>query len=128
MIYSLKCIRILKILKDNFQGGVKGQMASNKLRIYLKAYDHTLLDQSAKKIAEVAKKSGAEITGPMPLPTKIRKYTVLRSVHVNKDSREQFEMRVHRRMVEINNSTQKTIASLTSVNLPAGVGIEIKQI
>ena len=101
-------------------------MASNKLRIYLKAYDHTLLDQSAKKIAEVAKKSGAEIAGPMPLPTKIRKYTVLRSV--NKDSREQFEMRVHRRMVEINNSTQKTIASLTAVNLPAGVGIEIKQI
>ena len=103
-------------------------MASNKLRIYLKAYDQTLLDQSAKRIAEVAKKSGAEIAGPMPLPTKIKKYTVLRSVHVNKDSREQFEMRVHRRMVEINNSTQKTIASLTAVNLPAGVGIEIKQI
>ena len=102
-------------------------MASNKLRIYLKAYDHTLLDQSAKRIAEVDKKSGAEIAGPMPLPTKIKKYTVLRSVHVNKDSREQFEMRVHRRMVEINNSTQKTIASLTAVNLPAGVGIEIKQ-
>ena len=103
-------------------------MASNKLRIYLKAYDHTLLDQSAKKIAEDAKKSGAEIAGPIPLPTKIRKYTVLRSVHVNKDSREQFEMRVHRRMVVINNPTQKTIASLTAVNLPAGVGIEIKQI
>lgn len=102
-------------------------MASNKLRIYLKAYDHTLLDQSAKKIAETAKKSGAEIAGPMPLPTKIKKYTVLRSVHVNKDSREQFEMRVHRRMVEILNSNPKTIASLTSVNLPAGVGIEIKQ-
>ncbi|MBC2856328.1 30S ribosomal protein S10 [Cetobacterium sp. 2A] len=102
-------------------------MASNKLRIYLKAYDHTLLDQSAKKIVEVAKKSGAEIAGPMPLPTKIKKYTVLRSVHVNKDSREQFEMRVHRRMVEIQNSNQKTIASLTAVNLPAGVGIEIKQ-
>nr|WP_307774860.1 30S ribosomal protein S10 [uncultured Cetobacterium sp.] len=102
-------------------------MASNKLRIYLKAYDHTLLDQSAKKIVEVAKKSGAEIAGPMPLPTKIKKYTVLRSVHVNKDSREQFEMRVHRRMVEITNSNPKTIASLTAVNLPAGVGIEIKQ-
>lgn len=102
-------------------------MASNKLRIYLKAYDHTLLDQSAKKIVEVAKKSGAEIAGPMPLPTKIKKYTVLRSVHVNKDSREQFEMRVHRRMVEIKNSNPKTISSLTAVNLPAGVGIEIKQ-
>ena len=103
-------------------------MASNKLRIQLKAYDHTVLDESAKRIAESAKKSGAIVAGPMPLPTKIRKYTVLRSVHVNKDSREQFEMRVHRRMVEINNSTQKTIASLTAVNLPAGVGIEIKQI
>ena len=102
-------------------------MASNKLRIYLKAYDHTLLDQSAKKIADVAKKSGAEIAGPMPLPTKIKKYTVLRSVHVNKDAREQFEMRVQRRMVEINNSSQKTISSLTAVNVPSGVGIEIKQ-
>ncbi len=102
-------------------------MASKKLRIYLKAYDHTLLDESAKKIAEVAKKSGAEIAGPMPLPTKIRKYTVLRSVHVNKDSREQFEMRVHRRMIELINSTGKAIDSLTAVNLPAGVGIEIKQ-
>ncbi len=103
-------------------------MASNKLRIYLKAYDHTLLDQSAKQVAETARKSGAEIAGPMPLPTKIKKYTVLRSPHVNKDAREQFEMRVHRRMVEINNSNPKTIASLTAVNLPAGVGIEIKQI
>lgn len=102
-------------------------MASKKLRIYLKAYDHTLLDESAKKIAEVAKKSGAEIAGPMPLPTKIRKYTVLRSVHVNKDSREQFEMRAHRRMIELINSTGKAIDSLTAVNLPAGVGIEIKQ-
>ena len=102
-------------------------MASNKLRIYLKAYDHTLLDQSAKRIAEVAKKSGAEIAGPMPLPTKIKKYTVLRSVHVNKDSREQFEMRVHRRMVEIQNSNQTMMKSLAAVNLPSGVGIEIKQ-
>ena len=84
-------------------------MASNKLRIYLKAYDHSLLDESAKKIVEVAKKSGAEVVGPMPLPTKIKKYTVLR-------------------MVELVNSTDKAIASLTAVNLPAGVGIEIKQI
>lgn len=102
-------------------------MSSNVIRIYLKAYDHALLDQSAKRIVEVAKKSGAEIAGPLPLPTKIKKYTVLRSVHVNKDSREQFEMRVHRRMIELKNSTDKVIASLTSVSLPAGVGIEIKQ-
>ena len=97
-------------------------MASNKLRIYLKAYDYTLLDESAKRIAEAAKKSGATVAGPMPLPT------VLRSVHVNKDSREQFEMRVHRRMIELVNSTDKAISSLTSVHLPAGVGIEIKQV
>jgi len=103
-------------------------MASNKLRIYLRAYDHTLLDESAKRVVESAKKSGAEVVGPMPLPTKIRKYTVLRSVHVNKDSREQFEMRVHRRMIELVNSTDKAISSLTSVHLPAGVGIEIKQV
>ncbi len=102
-------------------------MASNSIRIYLKAYDHALLDQTSKKISEVVKKSGAEIVGPIPLPTKIKKYTVLRSVHVNKDSREQFEMRVHRRMIELLNSTEKVIASLTAVNLPAGVGIEIKQ-
>lgn len=102
-------------------------MNSGKIRIYMKAYDHKLLDQSAKKIVDAAIKSGAEISGPLPLPTKIRRYTVLRSVHVNKDSREQFEMRTHRRMIEILNSNQKTIASLTSVNLPAGVGIEIRQ-
>jgi small subunit ribosomal protein S10 len=102
-------------------------MNSGKIRIYLKAYDHKLLDQSAKKIVETAKKSGADIAGPLPLPTKIKRYTVLRSVHVNKDSREQFEMRVHRRMIEITDSNQKTISSLTSVNLPAGVGIEIRQ-
>ncbi len=102
-------------------------MKAGKIRIYLKAFDHKLLDQSAKKIAEKAKESGAEISGPMPLPTKRTVYTVLRSVHVNKDSREQFEKRTHRRMIEISNSSQKTIASLTSVNLPSGVGIEIRQ-
>lgn len=102
-------------------------MASTKLRIYLKAYDPKLLDQSAKKIAETAKKAGGEIAGPMRLPTKIKRYTVLRSVHVNKDSREQFEKRVHRRMVEIQNSNQTMMKSLASVNLPSGVGIEIKQ-
>ncbi|MGM0507880.1 MAG: 30S ribosomal protein S10 [Fusobacteriota bacterium] len=98
-----------------------------KIRIYLKSFDHKLLDEAAKKIAEKAKKSGANISGPMPLPTKKKIYTVLRSVHVNKKSREQFEKRTHRRMIEILNSSQKTIASLTSVNLPSGVGIEIRQ-
>ena len=100
----------------------------DKLRIYLKSYDYKLLDQSAKKIAEVVKKNGSEVTGPLPLPTKTKKYTVLRSVHVNKDSREQFEMRVHRRVVEIKNSSQQIISALTSLSLPSGVGIEIKQL
>ncbi|WP_067142312.1 30S ribosomal protein S10 [Oceanivirga salmonicida] len=99
----------------------------NKLRIHLQSYDHKLLDQSAKKIAEVVKKAGSEITGPMPLPTKIKKYTVLRSVHVNKDSREQFEMRIHRRFIEIDNSSQQIMTALGSLSLPSGVGIEIKQ-
>jgi len=102
-------------------------MSSGKIRIYLNAYDHKLLDQSAKKVAETAEKTGAKIAGPLPLPTKIKRYTVLRSVHVNKDSREQFEMRVHRRMVELLSSNQKTIAALTSLSLPSGVGIEIRQ-
>ena len=97
----------------------------DKIRIYLQSYDHKLLDQSAKKIAEVVKKNGSELAGPLPLPTKTKKYTVLRSVHVNKDSREQFE---HRRFVEIKNSSQQIMAALGSLNLPSGVGIEIKQL
>ena len=98
----------------------------NKLRIHLQSYDHKLLDQSSKKIAEVVKKSGSEIVGPMPLPTKIKKYTVLRSVHVNKDSREQFEMRIHRRFIEVKKSNQQVMTALSSLSLPSGVGIEIK--
>ena len=99
----------------------------DKIRIYLQSYDHKLLDQSAKKIAEEAKKNGSELAGPLPLRTKTKKYTVLRSVHVNKDSREQFEMRIHRRFVEIKNSNQQIVNALASLNLPSGVGVEIKQ-
>ena len=99
---------------------------SNKLRIYLKAYDHMLLDQSAKKIAEVAEKSGAEIAGPMPLPTKIQKYTVLRSVHVNKDSREQFEIRVHTRIIDIVSATPETVDSLTKLDMAPEVDVEVR--
>ena len=98
----------------------------DKLRIYLQSYDHKLLDQSAKKIAEVVKKNGSEIAGPLPLPTKTKKYTVLRSVHVNKDSREQFEMRTHKRVIDILYPTQKTVDNLMKLELPAGVDIEIK--
>ncbi|MCX5773347.1 MAG: 30S ribosomal protein S10 [Fusobacteria bacterium] len=103
-------------------------MASGKIRIYLKGYDYKLLDSSAKRIIETASKSGATVVGPLPLPTKIKKYTVIRSPHVNKASREQFEMRTHKRMIEINNSSQKTISELSSINLPSGVGIEIRQL
>lgn len=99
-----------------------------KMRVYLQSYDHKLLDSSSKKVAEIVKKAGSEVAGPIPLPTKIKKYTVLRSVHVNKDSREQFEMRIHRRFVEIKESTPEVMSSLSSLTLPSGVGIEIKQV
>ena len=98
----------------------------DKLRIYLQSYDHKLLDQSAKKIAEVVKKNGSEIAGPLPLPTKTKKYTVLRSVHVNKDSREQFEMRTHKRVIDVIKPNQATVDALMSIDMPAGVDIEVK--
>lgn len=100
--------------------------AKSRIRIKIKAYDHKLIDQSAKQIVDTAKRSGAQITGPIPLPTEKTKYTVLRSTFVHKDSREQFEMRVHKRLIDINDPTPKTIDSLTNLNLPAGVDVEIK--
>jgi small subunit ribosomal protein S10 len=97
-----------------------------KIRIKIRAYDHKLIDQSSKQIVETAKRTGASISGPVPLPTEKKKYTVLRSTFVHKDSREQFEMRVHKRMIDILEPTAKTIDSLTNLNLPAGVDVEIK--
>ena len=97
-----------------------------RIRIKIRAYDHKLIDQSAKQIVDAAKRTGASIAGPVPLPTEKTKYTVLRSTFVHKDSREQFEMRVHKRMIDILDPTPKTIDSLTNLNLPAGVDIEIK--
>ncbi len=97
-----------------------------KIRIKIRAYDHKLIDQSAKQIVDTAKRTGATISGPVPLPTEKTKYTVLRSTFVHKDSREQFEMRVHKRLIDILNATPKTIDSLTNLNLPAGVDVEIK--
>ncbi len=102
------------------------QAAKSRIRIKIKAYDHKLIDQSAKQIVDTAKRSGAQITGPIPLPTEKTKYTVLRSTFVHKDSREQFEMRVHKRLIDISDPTPKTIDSLTNLNLPAGVDVEIK--
>ena len=97
-----------------------------KIRIRLKGYDHDLLDSSAQKIVESAKRTGSGVAGPIPLPTEIERITILRSVHVNKDSREQFEQRTHKRLIDILNPTQKTVDSLMKLNLPAGIDIEIK--
>ena len=101
-------------------------MASQKIRIKLKAYDHRLIDQSTDKIIKTAKSTGAAIAGPVPLPIKRSVYTVLRSPHVDKKSREQFETRIHKRLVDILNSTPKTIDALMKLELPAGVDVEIK--
>ena len=101
-------------------------MAQQKIRIKLRAFDHKLLDQSAERIAETAKKTGATISGPIPLPTEKSIYTILRSPHINKDSREQFEQRTHKRLIDILRPSNKTVEALTGLELPAGVDIEIK--
>jgi small subunit ribosomal protein S10 len=100
--------------------------SKQKIRIRLKAYDHELLDSSAQKIVETAKKNGTEVSGPVPLPTEKEVITILRAVHKYKDSREQFEQRTHKRLIDILNPNQKTVDSLMKLNLPAGVDIEIK--
>lgn len=99
---------------------------SDKIRIKLKAFDHKILDQSVGEIIDTASRSGARVAGPIPLPTKIHKYCVLRSPHVNKKSREQFEMRIHRRILDILNPTNQTMDELMKTDLSAGVEIEIK--
>ena len=101
-------------------------VTSEKIRIRLKAYDHVVLDQSAEKIVETAKKTGAKVSGPIPLPTQKEVVTILRSPHKYKDSREQFEMRTHKRVIDILYPTQKTVDTLMKLELPAGVDIEIK--
>ncbi|CDP46359.1 TPA: 30S ribosomal protein S10 [Staphylococcus aureus] len=101
-------------------------MAKQKIRIRLKAYDHRVIDQSAEKIVETAKRSGADVSGPIPLPTENSVYTIIRAVHMYKDSREQFEQRTHKRLIDIVNPTPKTVDALMGLNLPSGVDIEIK--
>ena len=100
--------------------------AKEMIRIRLKAYDHQLIDQAAEKIVDTAKRSGAEVSGPIPLPTKREIVTILRSPHVNKDSREQFERRTHKRLIDVVKPSPKTVEALQSLDLPAGVDIEIK--
>ncbi len=101
-------------------------MASQKIRIRLKAFDHVVLDQSSEKIVETAKRTGANVSGPVPLPTDKSIYTVIRAPHKFKDSREQFEMRTHKRLVDILDPTSKTVDALMRLDLPSGVDIEIK--
>ncbi len=101
-------------------------MARQKIRIRLKAYDHRILDQSAVLIVEAAERTGAAVSGPVPLPTEIKKFCVIRSPHVDKDSREQFEIRTHKRLVDIVDPTPKTVDALMRLQLPSGVDIEIK--
>jgi small subunit ribosomal protein S10 len=102
------------------------QAKKDIIRIRLKAYDHTLIDQAAERIVETAKRTGARVSGPIPLPTKKEIITILRAVHKYKDSREQFERRTHKRLIDILKPSQKTVEALMSLDLPAGVGIEIK--
>ena len=99
---------------------------AKKIRIRLKAFDHRVLDSSASQIAETAERSGAKVSGPIPLPTEINKLTVLKSPHKDKDAREQFETRTHKRLIDIINPTQKTMDALMQLNLPSGVDIQIK--
>jgi small subunit ribosomal protein S10 len=101
-------------------------MATQRIRIRLKAYDHNLLDQSVKEIVETAKRTGAKVAGPIPLPTEINRFTVLRSPHVDKKSREQFEIRTHKRLIDILEPTQATVDALGKLDLSAGIDIEIK--
>lgn len=101
-------------------------MSTSKLRIKMKAYDHKILDNAVTRIVETIKRSGGEISGPVPLPTEIEKFTILRAVHKYKDSREQFEMRTHKRLIDIKNPSKETIDALAHLDLPSGVEIEIK--
>ena len=101
-------------------------MSNNKIRIKLKAYEHNLIDQSAEKIVDTAKRTGARVSGPIPLPTEKEVVTILRSPHKYKDSREQFEMRTHKRLIDILQPSAKTVDALMKLDLPAGVDIEIK--
>lgn len=103
-------------------------MANERIRVRLRGFDVDLVEQSSKAIVQTVVKAGAKVSGPIPLPTRINKYTVLRSPHVNKKSREQFEMRTHKRLIDILEPTPKTIDTLLKLSLPTGVDIEIKQV
>ena len=110
----------------NFNGGIKMAASKVRIRIRLKGYDHSIVDQASEKIVETAKRTGAQVSGPIPLPTEIEKVTILRATHKYKDSREQFEQRTHKRLIDILRPSNKTIEALQGLELPAGVDLEIK--
>lgn len=101
-------------------------MSKTKIRIKLKAFEHKSLDNACAKIVETVKRTGGEVSGPIPLPTEVEKVTILRAVHKDKDSREQFEKRTHKRLIDINNPSKETIEALTRLDIPSGVDIQIK--
>jgi small subunit ribosomal protein S10 len=112
--------------EDTKKKQASAEEAANRVRIKIRAYDHKVIDQSTRTIIETAERSGASIRGPIPLPTEKHKYTVNRSTFVHKNAREQYEMRVHKRLIDILEPTPKTVESLMSLNLPSGVDVEIK--
>lgn len=116
-----------KKTEDKAQSGAAGQeQAESRIRIKVRAYDHKVIDQSCRKIIETANRTGAEIRGPIPLPTEKNRYTVMKSSFVHKDSRDQYEMRVHKRLIDIVNPKPKTIDDLMNLAIPAGVDVEVK--
>jgi small subunit ribosomal protein S10 len=126
-LFVVRCSRQkCKITTNNEQRTTNKVMLNEKIRIKLKAYDHRVLDQSTQEIVETAKRTGASIAGPIPLPTVKNKWTVLRSPHVDKKSREQFEIRTHKRLMDILDPTAETVDALMKLDLPAGVDVEIK--
>lgn len=112
--------------KDKKKNPKQEEAYKNRVRIKIKAYDHRIIDESLKNIVDTIKRTGAKVIGPIPLPTEKRKYTVLRSTFVKKDARDQYEIRTHKRLVDIVNITPQTIEALTNLSLPAGVDVEIK--
>jgi small subunit ribosomal protein S10 len=115
-----------KLAKDGKKGKLDSEESKQKIRLKIKAFDHKIIDQSTKSIINTATRSGAQVFGPIPLPTEKKKFTVNRSTFVHKDARDQYEMRIHKRLIDIIEPTAKTIEDLTNLSLPAGVEVEIK--
>jgi small subunit ribosomal protein S10 len=124
LLHPSSFVVVLCIVKG--LGCERKTMAKQRIRIKLKAYDHRVLDASVRQIVDAAEQTGAQVVGPVPLPTRIEKFTVMRSTFIDKDSREQFEVRTHKRLIDVVDPGSKTIENLTRLNLPAGVDIEIK--